>query len=308
MVDFGKTCEAALPHRKGAHHVTMSHKTAPCGRRLDTGCAVPYDSLRGTTTEAHLAGDIKPVLDDWPYRPDTVKARVITGRDGNSYVQLRLDLGVIQMRYVGRPDGERPCGFESYLDYYLDQIEKCRGDTGSDYGLRIKEEHKEAIDREIIQYYHRRTAFFALKEYGRAAEDAGHSLRTMDLIRKYSDDPTFVSSHERWRPFVTMERARAMALESLGDGDHARALERIEWAREAISRFYSDHGLAQPDGVSAELGFLNQWADSIREKYSAPPTLEEQLTVAVEKEEYERAAELRDQILRLRMQEGMEPH
>ena len=50
--------------------------------------------------------------------PEGVQVRVITGEDGSEKIQMRIDLGLIQMEINGRPDGERPEGFESLLDVY----------------------------------------------------------------------------------------------------------------------------------------------------------------------------------------------
>ena len=255
-----------------------------------------------------MSYDIKPLLEAWPYRPDSVRARVIVGDDGEQYIQLRLDVGMLQMRLAGRPDGETPRGRESWLAHLQGEIEHLRSETGSDYGWRVEEKLHGHIDREIVQYYHRRVAFFALRDYRRAAEDATHNLEMMDLIRKYSDDPAFVAVHERWRPFVTMERARARALEALMTEDHPRALEHLQWAREAIAAFYRGRGLEQAIASSGEIAFLDEWAESIRTKYAAPPTLEEQLSEAVEREQYEQAADLRDRIHKLRSEEGIDGH
>ena len=40
------------------------------------------------------------------------------GSDGKEKVQLRLDLGLIQMEMSGRPDGTRPKSCESLLTYH----------------------------------------------------------------------------------------------------------------------------------------------------------------------------------------------
>ena len=37
-------------------------------------------------------------------------ARKIVGEDGKEKLQVRLDLGLLQMELNGRPDGERPHG------------------------------------------------------------------------------------------------------------------------------------------------------------------------------------------------------
>jgi hypothetical protein len=59
--------------------------------------------------------DLNTILKDWPYESGTVKVRKITGLDGREKLQLRVDLGVLQMEITGRPDGRRPHNCESLL-------------------------------------------------------------------------------------------------------------------------------------------------------------------------------------------------
>ena len=62
--------------------------------------------------------DLNNLLDGWSHEPGQVKARKIVGNDGREKLQLRIDLGLIQMELQGRPDGERPFGYESLLQYH----------------------------------------------------------------------------------------------------------------------------------------------------------------------------------------------
>eukprot|EP00913_Durusdinium_trenchii_P006386 g5998.t1 len=69
--------------------------------------------------------DLQELLDEWPYEPGKINVRLIRGTDGESLIQVRLDLGFLQMRSEGRPDGATPHGFGSLLEYQearLDQI------------------------------------------------------------------------------------------------------------------------------------------------------------------------------------------
>ena len=62
--------------------------------------------------------DLSPILDDWPFEPGMINVRIIEGLDRSPKIQVRLDLGIIQMDTEGRPDGERPHGFSSLLEYH----------------------------------------------------------------------------------------------------------------------------------------------------------------------------------------------
>src|SRR5690606_4336837 len=61
--------------------------------------------------------DIDPVLREWAYEPGEISARIVKATDGRQVVQMRIEMGLLQMELEGRPDGERPEGFPSLLDY-----------------------------------------------------------------------------------------------------------------------------------------------------------------------------------------------
>ena len=65
-----------------------------------------------------MSQDIRPILAGWEFEPDRVQVRIITGDDGSEKIQMRIDLGLMQMEIAGRPDGERPEGYESLLESY----------------------------------------------------------------------------------------------------------------------------------------------------------------------------------------------
>ena len=59
--------------------------------------------------------DISPLLDHWAYKPGQVVVRKFKGKDGKEKIQLRVDLGLLQMNAEGRPDGKRPFGHNSLV-------------------------------------------------------------------------------------------------------------------------------------------------------------------------------------------------
>ncbi len=61
--------------------------------------------------------DISHILDEWPTKESETSARRIVGDDGTELLQLRIDLGVLQMYFDGRPDGDKPCGQPSLLEH-----------------------------------------------------------------------------------------------------------------------------------------------------------------------------------------------
>src|SRR6476661_1144366 len=74
--------------------------------------------------------DIAAILKGWDYEPGTINVRKINGTDGSPKLQMRLDLGLLQMEMTGRPDGVRPHGFESLLEYHENQLAEFRRING----------------------------------------------------------------------------------------------------------------------------------------------------------------------------------
>lgn len=73
--------------------------------------------------------DLTKLLEAWPYESGKINVRLITGDDETPKIQIRLDLGILQMNIDGRPDGKRPGGFASLLDYYEAKLDALnRGD------------------------------------------------------------------------------------------------------------------------------------------------------------------------------------
>ena len=71
-----------------------------------------------------MSKDLTVLLHDWDYNPNEVTVRRILGIDGREKIQMRLDLGVLQMEVAGRPDGKRPFGHESLLEFHQERLER----------------------------------------------------------------------------------------------------------------------------------------------------------------------------------------
>ena len=134
--------------------------------------------------------DIGSILSDWPFEPGQVSARRIRGADGRDKIQLRLDMGLLQMEVVGRPDGTRPHGCECWLSYYENQLEAHRQRTGGEEGFHIDEDGCERLRNEAQMYYHRYLAEFVLEDYEAVERDTQRNLRVMDFLNTYAQDDT----------------------------------------------------------------------------------------------------------------------
>ena len=102
--------------------------------------------------EAHrLSKDITPILAGWEHDPDeAAQVRIIAGDDGRDKIQMRIDLGLLQMEMSGRPDGQRPEGLESLLEVYEARvkIEEVTLDPG-DCAALMREGVRAAVSADI---------------------------------------------------------------------------------------------------------------------------------------------------------------
>lgn len=100
--------------------------------------------------------DISELLTDWEYQPGQVIVRRFKGKDGHEKLQLRVDLGLLQMNVEGRPDGKRPLGYPSWLENYQARLLKYVGaHDGSDEGFKLTAEDCAKLQVEALQYHHR---------------------------------------------------------------------------------------------------------------------------------------------------------
>ncbi len=112
-----------------------------------------------------MSNDLTRLLTDWQFQPDEVLVRVVPGDDGRGKIQLRVDLGILQMEMNGRPDGLRPEGLDSWLDYY-EQQQQLHDEVHPDAApFLLSEEDCIRLWREGIQYYHRYLSFWHLELY-----------------------------------------------------------------------------------------------------------------------------------------------
>jgi hypothetical protein len=267
---------------------------------------------------------IDHILKSWPYEPSTLSVRIRPGADGRDKLQMRLDLGLLQLETEGRPDGTRPGGKNTYLDYLLDlesrwepgatpaaeaSSEPPEFDSSEEEGeatpvadgFTMDEKQCSEADREFVQYYHRRLCWLAMREFTKAMLDADHTLRLMDFCRDHSPDEEWTMSHEQYRPFVLFHRTQAAALAQLEAGKGAEAsVEAINDGLELIKEVFVDHEAEEEYEGDELVVRLVEMREGLRKQFDVGNTLEEQLRDAVANEKYELAAKLRDELAQRR--------
>jgi hypothetical protein len=231
------------------------------------------------------------VLGNWEFDPNSLSVRLVKESDGRDVIQMRIDLGVLQMETQGRPDGETFEGYPSFLDRMLAMEEKS-----TDFSM--DEDQCYEADREFLQFYHRRICWLRLQHYHRAVEDADHTLALMDVCRDHSPDEEWTMSHEQYRPFVMFHRTQAAAMAALDEVDAEKAILALEDGLEQIRDVFIEHEAEEEFETDEMIVQLTKLRDSLCQEYGIGPSLQQQLDQAVKSEQFELAAQLRDELAR----------
>lgn len=244
--------------------------------------------------------DLDELLDGWTTTPGEISARLIYGRDGAELIQLRVDLGVMQMFPDARPDGLLHRGFDTVLALVEHEIRLSNPTLGP--------QDWQELERELFQTNYRRLALTAIAEEAlrrqdpnaartaltRAIRDCDHGIRALDLLDEYRGGGPWTL-----RPTLVFNRGRlTVQLLVLEDRVEDAVEEAERWAA-TMEQILAELG-AEADDRRRDPGvtFLRNLARNLRRDYGIDKTLHEQLEEAIENEDFEAAARLRDQLRR----------
>lgn len=273
--------------------------------------------------------DLTELLNAWKYEPGKINVRLIESAEGMSFVQVRLDLGILQMHLDGRPDGQRPQGFESYLEMVESWIEEAeRGEVGpppefeaeaeeefsdtdaplnpprpmrdeqGEIPFKLTREQCAVLREEAIQYYHRYLALLALEDFERVVRDTTRNLRVLDTLAKYAENEEDRESVSHTKSHVTMMRARALASLAIRDNEPKAAIHAIDEGIDALRKHFANIGHEELFERSSEVQVLRGMKQALTPKLpvSQKAELRKRLDEAVQVENYRLAAILRDEL------------
>ena len=242
--------------------------------------------------------DLTHLLRSWPYEPGRISARCITGEDDRPKLQVRLDLGVLQMEMEGRPDGLRPEGFESLLAFQQDRLRRYTEQVGAPDGFVLGADDARPLREEAVQYYHRYVGLFSLGEFEGVIRDTTRNLQVFDFCRDYAAEETDRTVLEQFRPYVIMMRTRAQAEQAMAADQPKEALGAIDAALVELKTIFEQAGRADLYDQANEVQLLRGMRDALVPKLpgSQRVELQERLRGALDAENYELAAILRDEL------------
>ena len=245
--------------------------------------------------------DLQTALRDWPYEPEKISVRKILGADGAARIQMRVELGILQMEAEGRPDGAKPHGCESLLAYHQSRLAKHQQRNGTMLGFGLSREECHALRLEASLYYRRYVALFVLEDYAKVFRDTLHSLAIFDLCHDHALEPEDRLSLEEFRPYVLAMDARARAYHAMEEGEPASALAHVNRGVMHIKAHFDAYGQPEAEQNSEELRILRALGRELGERVPKDSLVvtRKALRAAIEQERFEEAARLRDALKNL---------
>jgi len=240
--------------------------------------------------------DISAFLRRWEYDSDRTVRKIRTAK-GKEVLQVRLPLGIEQYAVNGRPDGKRPEGHESWLQAY----QRKSRIFGREFVLDSKD--CERLANEGILFYHRYLVFFQIGEYALCARDTARNLRLLDFVTRFAARRENAESIEQYRPYITRMHIMSRALHRLEmDKDIRSAIRRLEHGIRSIRDLPSLDGSSVFDverdrSIKSLKDLIHQLQEQL--PVSKKDLLKRAMEEAISREDYEKAASIRDQIRRL---------
>jgi hypothetical protein len=248
--------------------------------------------------------DLQGLLAGWPYDPDH-DARIVRGVDGREILQVRTPVGIEQLEMKGRPDGVHPNGTESFLEFHRQRLAEAKA-AGREAEFELEADDCAELFAEGTLYYFRYVRLFQLHRWAETVRDTTRNLRLFDFVRRHAAREEDQRNLEKWRPYILRMNGAASALMTLEKGAHQQALEAVQ---AAIRRIEDLEELEDETFVFERARSLDALRELVAQIQQARPVsalerLEKQLRRAIDRQEFERAAELRD---RLREMKSRQP-
>lgn len=242
--------------------------------------------------------DLQSTLRDWPYDPEKISVRKILGADGIVRLQMRVELGIIQMEAEGRPDGLHPYGCDSLLAYHQKRLEKYQYRNGTTLGYALSPQDCYSLRLEAALYYRRYVSYFVLEEFDNLIHDTANSLAIIDVCKEYAMELEDRGALEEFRSYVLMMHTRGLAYKAMEEKEPASALAHVNRGILEINSLYEVEGKPDLMEQSEELKILRDLAKQLSEKMPEDSILatRKALREAIDQEHFEEAARLRDKL------------
>lgn len=245
--------------------------------------------------------DLIEITGEWAGRTEGIRARLITGVDGRELVQLKVDLGLLQMFPDDQPAGP---------DVPADVLAKLQAESRA--GRPIAESLLATLQRELAQFNFRRLALTVVAEEAiqsndeaaarrslqRAIRDIEHCMAILDALEVA--DTSAAQPHRALRPPLVFNHARLGSRLLESEERFAEAAEVADTGAGRLIDVLELFGYDPADcGNDPAVQFLRQNADRLRGMAASEDDPRVGLLrQALAQEDFETAARLRDELRR----------
>lgn len=255
-----------------------------------------------------MQSDLANLLREWPFDHQN-NIRVISDAHGRQKVQIRVDQGafqgLLQMELDGRPDGQRPHEYDFALDFFKAQwrssLERGEGDR-----YQLDHQACEELFDESRRVYERYAFLLQIADYHRVIRDTRRNMELFRFVHRHAEGTEDRVNLERWWPYVLRINGVARAMLATQRHDVPAALEILQRTKERILNLKEVPAEEFHAERQRSLEGLDELVEQLTEKrpQRLKDRLERELAEAVNREEYERAAALRDRLRRLEIPES----
>src|SRR5205814_8516611 len=158
------------------------------------------------------------------------------------------------------PDGVRPHGYDSLLDYFEAQLREHEKRNGTELGFHLTPPQCQSLREEAVQFYHRYLSLFVLEEFPGVVRDTARNLRVLALCGKYALSQEDRLVLEQYRPYIVMMHVRAKASILFNQKKYKDALEIVKEGLDAIKEFFARFDQEEAFARSNELMIVKRVA------------------------------------------------
>ena len=251
--------------------------------------------------------DIGPILEGWPHGEGT-NVRKIVGADGSEKVQIRVLLqgfdGILQFNCDGRPDGKRPHQREFALDHYEEMARRQSKASGSPGPFTLTHEQAAELFEESFITYQRYIVLLQMNDYQRVIRDTARNRKVFRFVGEHAAEAEDRERLGKWWPYIIRIHHTARIMLRLEEEDYSGAMNILDEARRELENLAPQDDETFTVEMARSKKALDELEKAIddRRPLSELELLERERDDAVRREDYERAAELRDRIEDLKQQ------
>ena len=229
------------------------------------------------------------MLQEWPYEPGKLSARVVQDSYGTSRLQVRVQLGILQMELFGRPDGA-PAVFES-----MTRVDGIHGSGALD------PEQCQVLHQEAAMYAYRALVCSSLELHEQVISDASRNLEVMEFVITHATEPGPRGTALGLRVQLLVMLVRARASLALASEDRPLARTILDEGLHQVTRALQEAGFSEDPESATEIKLLRSMMDVLIPKLpsSQRHEMELRLKAAIEVENYELAAILTNELRQL---------